>query len=87
MRTVDILDAETNPTLVEAMDAVESGAESEIIIARNGSPAVRILPMSSKRSGMLIGLAEGEFKAPTDFDACNEEISGVFEQSRIFPDE
>jgi antitoxin (DNA-binding transcriptional repressor) of toxin-antitoxin stability system len=85
MRTVNMLEAKTH--FSKLVSAIESGAESEIIVARNGRPTVRILPMASKRGGMLIGLAEGEFKAPKDLDAYNEEVAGVFEQSRIFPDE
>jgi len=80
MRTVDILDAETDPSLVEAMDAVESGAESEVIIARNGKPTVRLMPLiaDGPRKGFQIGIAKGKFKLPDDFDELDAEIEKLF---------
>ena len=40
MRTVNMLDAKTN--LSRLVEAVESGDESEILIARNGKPVARL---------------------------------------------
>ncbi len=85
MRIVNMLEAKTH--FSKLVSDVESGAESEIIVARNGKPAVRIMPMAPKRGGMLIGLAEGEFKAPEDFDAYNEEVLEMFEPSQVLADE
>jgi antitoxin (DNA-binding transcriptional repressor) of toxin-antitoxin stability system len=81
MRTVDILDAETDiSALVDAVDAVQSGAESEIIIVRNGKSAARIMPMAAgaPRKGFQIGIAKGQFRLPDDFDDLDAEIEQLF---------
>ena len=90
MRTVDILDAETDPSLVEAMDAVASGAESAVIIARNGKSAVKIMPLATdapRRGGAIIGIAKGKFKLPDDFDELDAEIEVLFNDGPAFPPE
>ncbi|MBK5960182.1 hypothetical protein CCR97_18520 [Rhodoplanes elegans] len=44
MPTVDILEAKSS--LSRLIEAVEAGAETEIIIARNGRPVARLVPPS-----------------------------------------
>ncbi len=76
MRTVNMLDAKTN--LSRLVEAVESGDESEILIARNGKPVARLTAVKrdvSKR----IGVAEGEFEVPDDIDRYNHEIEALFD--------
>ena len=76
MRTVNMLDAKTN--LSRLVEAVESGDESEILIARNGKPVARLTAVKrdvSKR----IGVAEGEFEVPDDIDRYNDEIEALFD--------
>ena len=75
MTTVNMLEAKTN--LSKLVEAVESGQEQEIIIARNGKPAVRLVPISEPPPRRL-GLAKGLFVLPDDFDADNEEIAKMF---------
>jgi prevent-host-death family protein len=74
-----MLDAKTN--LSRLVDAVESGAEPEIIIARNGKPAAKLVPIgaqidTSKRLGLLAG------KYPPmsleDFNSTDAEIAAMF---------
>lgn len=54
---------EAKTTLSKLVEAIESGRENEIILARNGKPVARIVPLekpvvdTSKR----LGIAEGEF--------------------------
>jgi prevent-host-death family protein len=78
MPTVNMLDAKTN--LSRLVDAVESGAEAEIIIARNGRPAAKLVPVEAPKSvGKRIGLLAGRY-APTsleDFDAENDMIAAM----------
>jgi len=62
MPTVNMLEAKS--TLSRLVEAVESGAETEIIIARNGRPAARLLPIMPKAGGRRIGAAKGKFTAP-----------------------
>lgn len=76
MATVNMLEAKTN--LSRLVEAVESGRETEIVIARNGKPAARLMPIAPARKRVRIGVAEGRYKAPDDFDADNEEIAAMF---------
>jgi prevent-host-death family protein len=76
-----MLEAKTN--LSRLVDAVESGAETEIIIARGGRPAARLVPLAPApvRKIRQFGLAKGLYKAPDDIDAYNDEILAMFEAS------
>lgn len=49
MTTVNMLEAKTS--LSKLVEAVESGAESEIIIARNGRPAAKLVPLEESAMG------------------------------------
>jgi antitoxin (DNA-binding transcriptional repressor) of toxin-antitoxin stability system len=57
--------------------AEESGIEAEIIIARNGRPAARLVAVRSQVQGKRIGLAEGEFTVPEDTDIRNPTIDDL----------
>lgn len=77
MSIVNMLEAKTR--LSQLVEAVESGAEDEIIIARNGKPAVRLVPLTTKvRQPIKIGLAKGLFKAPADPFAQDDEVLALF---------
>lgn len=76
MTTVNMLEAKTH--LSRLVDAVESGAEGEIIIARNGRPAARLVPIVAPRVGQRIGAAKGRFVVPDDYDADDTEIARMF---------
>jgi prevent-host-death family protein len=71
-----MLDAKNN--LSRLVEAVESGSESEIIIARNGRPAARLVPLETKRRGIIPGIAKGLFVAPRTIDEDAEEIAKLF---------
>jgi prevent-host-death family protein len=73
--TVNMLDAKTQ--LSKLVEAVESGDEREIIIARNGKPAARLVPIERKKRPLL-GVAKGEFDVPDNIDEDNEEIAKLF---------
>lgn len=62
MPIVNMLDAKTN--LSRLVEAVESGAESEIIISRNGKPAARLVPLVQRPVGNRIGVAKGRSDTP-----------------------
>jgi prevent-host-death family protein len=79
MSTVNMLEAKTH--LSRLVDAVESGAETEIIIARNGKPAVRLVPLEPKRPvGVRLGLLEGKYPPMSleDFNSTDAEIAELF---------
>lgn len=56
--TVNMLDAKTQ--LSKLVEAVESGSETEIVIARNGKPAARLVPVETKRRPVRLGLAAND---------------------------
>jgi prevent-host-death family protein len=90
MRTVNMLEAKTN--LSKLVQAVESGAEDEIVIARNGKPAVRLMAMAQpKKGGFKIGIGKGKFKLPDNYEEINQqldkEIEDLFYAEPIFPPE
>jgi prevent-host-death family protein len=76
MTIVNMLEAKSS--LSRLVEAVENGTETEIIIARNGKPAARLVPLQAPRQGQRIGIAEGKFVLPDDFDADNELIEAMF---------
>lgn len=79
MPTVNMLEAKKH--LSRLVDAVESGVEPEIVIARNGKPAAKLVPVGKPaETGKRLGLLEGKFPPMSleDFDADNERIAGLF---------
>jgi prevent-host-death family protein len=77
--TVNMLDAKTQ--LSKLVEAVESGAETEIIIARNGKPAAKLVPLdAAPKRELRLGLAEGKYP-PFDYEGFQEmdaEIEAMF---------
>ena len=71
-----MLEAKNN--LSKLVEAVESGAEREIVIARNGKPAAKLVPFTQADKRPLLGIAKGMFEVPDDIDALNDEIAGTF---------
>lgn len=76
MTTVNMLEAKSS--LSRLVEAVESGAEREIIIARNGKPAARLVAIESDFVGKRVGVARGKFKVPKNIDAHNDEVGKLF---------
>lgn len=72
----NILEAKT--ALSRLIAALEEGEQKEIVIARNGRPVARLMPLAGRGSGPRIGLLEGRFKAPKNFDARNAEVARLF---------
>jgi len=70
---------EAKTSLSKLVEAVESGAEKEIIIARNGKPAAKLVALGQPKKRRL-GLADGKYP-PLDyeaFQALDEEIAEMF---------
>ena len=75
--TVNMLEAKSQ--LSRLVEAIEVGRESEIIIARNGRPVVRLMPLEqSYETGKRIGVAKGQFVVPNDIDLHNVDIARLF---------
>lgn len=76
MPSVNMLQAKSS--LSRLVEAIEQGREREIVIARNGRPAARLVPMDTLPSGTRIGVAKGKFNVPDDIDAHNDEVARLF---------
>ena len=75
MAIVNMFEAKSN--LSRLVEAVESGAEPEIVIARNGRPAARLVPVA-KAAGRRIGVAKGRFETPAPDPAVEEAAARLF---------
>ena len=73
--TVNILKAKTS--LSKLVEAVESGAETEIVIARNGRPAAKLVPLDAATGKTRrLGLLDGKYP-PMDFDKFQALDAGI----------
>ena len=75
MPTVNIFEAKSQ--LSKLVHAVETGEQDEIIIARNGRPAARLVPLERK-GGVRIGIAKGKFAAPEESEELDRIIAEMF---------
>ncbi len=76
MQSVNMLQAKSS--LSRLVEAIESGQEREIVIARNGRPAAKLVPMDSLPEGRRIGVAKGKFEVPDNIDASNDEVARLY---------
>jgi antitoxin (DNA-binding transcriptional repressor) of toxin-antitoxin stability system len=61
---VNMLEAKSS--LSRLVAAVQSGAATEIVLARNDLPAARLVPLAARPAQMRIGVARGQFLVPDD---------------------
>ena len=76
MRTVDIHEATT--LLSSLVDVIERGVEREVIIARNGRPAARLVAIATVPQGRRLGVAKGRFEVPAGIDRSNDKVGRRF---------
>lgn len=76
MPSVNMLEAKSS--LSRLVEAIEKGEEREIVIARNGRPVARLVPMDTAPAGKRIGVAKGRFKVPDSIDTHDEEVVRLF---------
>ena len=76
MPTINMLEAKSN--LSELVRAVESGEHDEIIIARNGVPAARLVRVAAVAAPRRLGIVEGKYVIPEDIDGDNDQIAEMF---------
>ena len=76
---VNMLDAKTS--LSKLVHDLETGGAQEFIIARNGRPAARLVPLHTVRAdrGRRIGVAKGRFSVPDDIDKPAPGVARLFE--------
>jgi len=76
MQAVNMLQAKSS--LSRLVEAIEQGREHEIVIARNGRPVAKLVPMDTVPAGQRIGVAKGKFQVPDTIDAHNAEVAQLF---------
>jgi len=76
MQSVNMLQAKSS--LSRLVEAIELGQEREIVIARNGRPAAKLVPIDTLSAGQRIGVAKGKFEVPDSIDTHNEEVARLF---------
>jgi prevent-host-death family protein len=83
MGYVNIHEAKTR--LSQLIEAVESGAEGEIVIARNGKPAARLVPIApAAKKPRVLGNARGKFSFDYEaFQALDAEVQKLFDDEAV----
>ena len=76
MQAVNMLQAKSS--LSRLVEAIELGQEREIVIARNGRPVAKLVPMDRMPVGQRLGVAKGLFEVPDTIDAHNEDVARLF---------
>jgi len=76
MKSVNMLQAKSS--LSRLVEDIELGREREIVIARNGRPAARLVPVGNAPVRQRIGIARGKFEVPDNIDTHNEEVARLF---------
>jgi antitoxin (DNA-binding transcriptional repressor) of toxin-antitoxin stability system len=69
---------EAKSSLSRLVETVELGREPEIIIARNGRPAARLVPIGAPQTLKRIGVAKGLFEVHDNIDQHNADIARLF---------
>lgn len=76
MQKVNLFDAKTH--FSRLIDQIVSGEETEIVIARNGKPVAKVVPIGAPDVSRRIGIAKGEFTVPESIDCSNEAVARLF---------
>lgn len=81
MTVVNVHEAKTH--LSRLIEAIVSGREKEITIARNGVPAVKMTVADPIRKSRVLGLGKGKYRLVHDFDRDDELIAKMFEDGAL----
>ena len=81
MDMVNMLEARS--TLSRLVEAIEQGRAQQIVIARNGRPAARLVPLESAPTGKRLGVAKGRHKLPESIDAANDLVVKLFDGAHV----
>ncbi len=76
MRSVNMLQAKSS--LSRLVEAIELGEEHEIVIARNGRPVAKLVPVNLSPPEKRIGVAKGFFDVPDNIDVHNDAVARLF---------
>ena len=81
MNAINMLEARS--TLSRLVEAVESGRETEIVIARHGRPVARLVAMDAPIAPARLGVAKGLFVVPDNIDLHQAEVAALFMVQRL----
>ena len=76
MTQINMLEAKTD--LSKLVKILETKQEDVIYLARNGKAVVQMTLIPKKPTQKRIGVAEGKFKVPDEFDSWDKEIEEMF---------
>lgn len=76
MTQVNMLEAKTD--LSKLVRMLETEEEDVIYLARNGTAVAQMTLIPKMPDKKRIGIAEGKFKIPDEFDAWDKEIEEMF---------
>ena len=80
--TINTHEAKTH--LSQLLIRVEAG--EEIIIARAGKPVARLVAVRESKKQVRLGALKGQIWMAPDWNAPDEELIDLFENSKIFPE-
>ena len=83
MTKVNMHEAKTR--LSKLVEMAKSG--EEVVIAKNGKPQARIVPIESDEAGDWFGMDAGKGWIADDFDELPDDILELMTDPKIFPDE
>lgn len=73
---VNIFDMKTH--LSKHLNRLERGEVEALIVARAGKPVARLVLESKGRQPVRVGVADGRYAIPDDFDAPDVDIEQLF---------
>jgi len=76
MCQVNVLEAKTN--FSKLLLLLETKQESEVIICKNNKPVAKLTPMHGFDLSKALGIAEGKWTIPDDFDDEDPNINEMF---------
>ena len=76
MTQVNMLEAKTD--LSKLVRMLETKQEEVIYLARNGKAVAQMTLIPKKPTQRRIGVAEGKFKVPDQFDVWDQEVREMF---------
>ncbi len=76
MTQVNMLEAKTE--LSKLVRMLETRQEEVIYLARDGRAVAQLTLIPERAAANRIGVAEGKFKVPDDFDTWDKEVEEMF---------
>lgn len=70
--------------LSKLIEQAENG--EEVVLARNGKPAVKLVPVVEKKNRSILGALKGKMWISDDFHLPDPEIEDLFNNSPLFPE-